>query len=283
MEARYINESGGSVTLAERAPFFLGKTDGLGNVRNIVSTFKAPSQDGAFFVSDNLDMREITLSGTIVSGGAEETYELRRELIRAFNPKLKGTLIVGDLSIPCTVDEAPVFGDGTARTRTFFVSLLCPSPFFESLNEIRKDLAAWYAMFEFTLEIPEDDGIEFAVREPSLIIEVENLGDVPCGASFEFHALGEVDTPMIINAVTGEYIKLNRVMRSGERIIVSTHFANKKVISNIVDEPNVFPSLDDGSAFLQLEVGSNHFRYDAAEGLDNLEVAVYFRQLYLGV
>ena len=207
----------------------------------------------------------------------------RKNLLNLFNPKAKGRLIFKGLSIPCIVEEAPVFKADSHRTPAFFISLLCTSPYFETIAEIKRLLAGWHPNFEFELEIPIDEGIEMGYREESLIIPIENVGSVPCGATFEFIAQGIVENPMIIDVVTGKFIKLNRIMQEGEIVTVSTHFANKKVLSSLDGGTNAFSSLDEDSEFLQLDVGTNLLRYDAKVNLNNLEVNVYFRPQYLGV
>jgi len=151
------------------------------------------------------------------------------------------------------------------------------------VEELKKLLAGWHPNFEFELEIPIEEGIEMGYREESLIIAVENVGSVPCGATFEFIAQGIVEDPMIIDVVTGRFIKLNRIMQEGEIVTVSTHFANKKVLSSLAGGTNAFSSLDEDSEFLQLDLGTNLLRYDAKVNLNNLEVNVYFRPQYLGV
>lgn len=283
MEVKYINEADESITLRQRRPFFIENIDGTGAVKHIVSTFKAPNQDGGVFISGSLDMRNIVIEGRIIGNSIEEAYDLRKFLLDVFNPKHKGRLIFKDLSIPCIVEEAPVFKADSHRTPAFFISLLCTSPYFETVEEIKRLLAGWHPNFEFELEIPIDEGIEMGYREESLIIAVENMGSVPCGATFEFIAQGIVEDPFLIDVVTGKFIKLNRVMQPGEIVVVSTHFANKKVLSSLEGGTNAFSSLDEDSTFLELDVGTNLLRYDARRNLNNLEVNVYFRPQYLGV
>jgi hypothetical protein len=228
-------------------------------------------------------MRNITIEGRILASSIDEAYEFRKTLLDVFNPKHKGRLIFKDLSIPCIVEEAPVFNVGSHRTPAFFISLLCTSPYFETVEELTRLLAGWHPNFEFELEIPIEEGIEMGYREESLIIPVENVGSVPCGATFEFIAQGIVEDPFLIDVVTGKFIKLNRIMQPGEIVTVSTHFANKKVTSSLNSGTNAFSSLDENSDFLQLDVGTNLLRYDAKVNLNNLEVNVYYRPQYLGV
>ena len=67
MELTYTNANGESVTLRQTRPFFLTRVDGDGKVRQTVNTFKAPDQDGSFFISSAMDMRNITLEGSVMS------------------------------------------------------------------------------------------------------------------------------------------------------------------------------------------------------------------------
>ena len=110
-------------------------------------------------------------------------------------------------------------------------------------------------MFSFPFEITQP-GIELGVRQPSQIITIENEGDVPCGCTIIFHALGGLTNPELLNVDSGEYIRINTAMTAGEEIHVFTHFAGKCVvrIANGV-ETNAFSLLDVASVFLQLDVG----------------------------
>lgn len=283
MELTYTNSGGESITLKQSRPYFLTKIDGTGNIRQTVNTFKAPDQDGAFYISSTLDMRNITLEGTIVSNTPDEAYIHRQRLLQIFSPKLRGTLLYRGRQISCVVEEAGFTVSSRQRIPNFFISLLCPSPFFETLDEIREELASWMPLFEFELEI-QGEGMEFGARQPSQIITVDNIGDVSCGCEIIFHALGAVTNPELLNIDTGEYIRLLTTMSAGDELRVYTHFAGKRVVS--VNGPtitNAFSLLDTGSVFFQLVAGINTLRYDASVNMDLLEVSIYFRPQFLGV
>lgn len=283
MELTYINEAGARITLRQTRPFFLTKLDGTGQTKQTVNTFKAPEQDGAFFISSTLDMRNITLEGTVMADTVDEAYELRKRLLRIFSPKLQGTLVVRDRQISCVVEEAGFTASSRERAPNFFISLLCPSPFFETLEEVREELAMWEPLFDFALEIPQS-GFEFGARQPSQIITVDNIGDVPCGCQIIFKALGTVANPELMNVETGEYVRINKAMNSGEELHVFTHFAGKRVVSIVgQSESNAFSLLDTGSTFLQLANGQNTLRYSAAVNMDLLEVSIFYRPQFLGV
>lgn len=277
MEATYTNQSGESLTLRQSRPFFLTKIDGVGSTRQTVNTFQAPGQDGAFFISSTVDMRNITLEGTIVADTPEAAYEQRKRLLRIFTPKKQGTLLCRGRQIPCVVEEAVLTASNRERAPNFFISLLCPSPYFETVDEIRVELAAWEPRFTFPLQIILP-GIELGARQPSQIITVDNIGDVSCGCEMLFKALGTISNPEILNVGTGEYIRILKTMTAGEEVRVYTHFAGKRItLLSGQDEQNAFPLLDTGSTFIQLEPGRNVLRYDASLNMDLLEVSIFYR------
>ena len=165
----------------------------------------------------------------------------------------------------------------------FVIDLIAPNPYWQDLTQSRSDIAIWQGAFEFPLEIPEE-GIEMGYREPSLIVNVLNLGDVSCGIKIQFKALATVISPSLFNVNTREYINVNKTMEAGEVITVTTGFGDKRVqlIKNGVTT-NAFNWIEPTSSFLQLDPGDNLLRYDADEGIDNLEVSIYFTPQYLGV
>jgi len=283
MEVTYINGNGERLTLRQARPFFLTRAEGLGRTRQTISTFKAPEQDGAFFIASTLDMRNITLEGTLAARDLEETYAQRARFLRVLSPKSQGMLLCRGKRVACVVEEAGFITSTRERAPSFFVSLLCPSPFFEALEEIREELAAWMPAFRFALEIPPG-GMEMGVRQPSQIMTLDNAGDVACGCRIVFRALGTVRDPDLTDMTTGQYLRINKTLGPGEEIHVHTSFASKRVLSmNEQSEANAFSFLDTGSTFLQLVPGRNTLRYGAAENMDLLEVSVYHRPQYLGV
>jgi hypothetical protein len=278
----YTNAGGETLTFRQTRPYFLQRVDGTGSIRQAVNTFRAPNQDGAFFISGALEMRNITLEGAVLGDSPEHAGTLQKRLLHLFTPKQHGTLVYRDARIPCVVEEIVFAAGEVARTPTFFISLLCPSPFFEALDEVRVELAAWIDKFSFPLEIPAS-GMELGQREPSQIIIVNNVGDVQCGCTVSFTALGTLTNPEIMNVDNGEVFRLLKTMSAGEELRVFTHFAGKRVVQITGGvESNAFQYMDTASTFLQLAPGLNTLRYSAVDNMDLLEVTVFYRPLYLG-
>lgn len=281
----YTNERGGSIELGQSAPFFVTDIDGFSNVDNIINSYQSVGQDGETETNNNLASRHLVIQGQYYYLNKQDG---RNKLIKVFNPKLKGTLryINGGVikEIKCRPEKTPVISTNN-RTSTvpYVINLYAPNPYWQDLTTKKTEIAIWQGSFEFPLEIIEE-GIEMGYRELSLIVNVFNGGDVPCGMKIQFKALATVDNPSLFSLNNQEYFKINKAMEAGEIITVTTHFQNKKVELNkngVVS--NAFNWIDLASSFLQLEVGDNLLKYDADEGIDNLEVSIWYTPQYLGV
>jgi len=280
----YTNEQG-SIVLGDSPPLLVTKMDGLGGVQNTIYRHKSPTQDGTTATGRALGERELVIEGVILDPD-KDMY--RRALLKAFNPKLSGTLryergqVVKE--IDCIPELAPAFPSDYSKTyQLFLITLLCPNPFWREVSASKSEIAIWRGALEFPLELAEE-GIEIGFREPSLIVNVYNAGDVPCGIKIQFKALATVENPSLFNVNTREQFKINKTMSAGEIITVTTHFQNKRVELNqngVVS--NAFNWIDLGSTFMQLDPGDNLLRYDADDGLDNLEVSIWHTPQYLGV
>ena len=126
MQLQYTNGDGVGLTFRQSPPFFLSRLDGIGNLSNKVNTFKAPSQDGAFFVGSAMDMRNITLEGTIVAKNTDEAYALRHQLLHVFTPKTQGTLQFRDRRITCVVEDVKLAVSTKQKVPNFFYRCYAP-------------------------------------------------------------------------------------------------------------------------------------------------------------
>jgi hypothetical protein len=253
---------------------------------------KAPYQDGQTYIDTLLEPRTIYMEVAILTGNREELFQRRREMVQVFNPKLgPGVLRYeydgGAKEIEATVELAPVFPAGKENRGSGFqralITLICPNPFWRDVATTKAEIAIWRGALEFPLELVEE-GLEIGFREPSLIVNVYNAGDVACGMKIQFKALATVENPSLFNVNAREQFKINKTMSAGEIITVTTHFQNKRVELNqngVVS--NAFNWIDLSSTFMQLEPGDNLLRYDADDGLDNLEVSIWHTPQYLGV
>ena len=285
----YENDKGQRVEIAYSFPYFLQQLLGADGTDADITKVKGVGQDGSTVTNVNLADRELRVLASIKGDTKEEIAKYRAELLKIFNPKVQGWLQYeyGDIKrrIRCQVENAPVFSkqNKSFKYQDFLIDLIAPNPYWQDISTIKEEVAIWRGAFEFPLELLEE-GIEIGFREPSLIVNVFNKGDVACGMKIQFKALATVVNPSLFNVNTREFFKINKTMAAGELITVTTHFQNKRVELNqngVIS--NAFNWIDLASTFMQLEPGDNLLRYDADQGVDNLEVSIWHTPQYLGV
>ncbi len=265
-------------------PYRLLSIEGIESGEYEIYTTDNVMGDGITVTNRRIKHRSIILE--VEYTGNNQELE-RPKLANFFNLYNSGKLIINyqgtERLINYIVESYKAKSKNLYEPFKFLVALICPNPFFQDIYKTKEEVAIWRGLFEFPLELTEE-GIELGYREPSLIANINNKGDVPCGMKIQFKALATVVNPSLFNINTREYFKINKTMEAGEIITVTTGFGDKKVYldSNGV-VTNAFNYIDLNSTFLQLEVGDNLFRYDADEGIDNLEVSIYYTPQYLGV
>ena len=280
----YINSLGGTLTFNDKPPFILQNFEQDLSV-DIYSS-KGMDQDGETYLGNALDIMDLTLEVALLNSTKAELINNRNIVNKAFNPKLgEGYLIYKDelkeIKVKCIINKLPTWDKTDKTISEGVVSLTANKSFWTDIQELKEEIALWKSDFKFPLAIPST-GIKFGHREPSLIVNVNNKGDVECGMRIEFKALATLTNPSLLNVNAGEFIKINKGMVSGEVISVTTYFGNKTVKSTLNGvTTNIFNYIDWESTFLQLEVEDNLFRYDAETGLDNLEVSIYYMPQYL--
>jgi len=283
----YTNDHNESVEFSHRSVFHTNHVTGLSDTRNDVFTIQSMGQDGDTYVGGRIARREIEIFGTIRERDKTQAFDHRRRLARVLNPHLAATLTYqyGDTVrvIDCVPENAPRF----SRDAVFLdyeVILTCPDPFWRDAGESAEHIAEWRPLWEFPFEIPIDTGMEFGQRAPSLIATAVNNGDVHAGMRVEFRAVGPLTNPSLLDINTRKFVKLNYDMTAGDVITVTTYYGRKGVrLRRGGVETDAFHLLDPDSTYLMLDIGANQYRYDAGSNLNNLEVTIYYTNLYMSV
>lgn len=286
---KFINQKNEEVEFSSRSSTLLVQIDGLSGLESTDVSYTGYMQDGEAYQSSRFEKRQIIIKFHVVCESESNLLAVRSKIHRVFNPKLgSGTLVYEykgvSRKIKCVADGLPTMElASNVSDCSGEVILLAHDPFLLDDTETTVNVATWRNAFKFPLTIPKS-GMIFGYKEPSLIANVINNGDVECGLTIEFIAKGTVKNPSLLNINTQEYIKVNRAMVAGERITVSTGYNNKKIVSELDGiTTNIMNYLDLNSTFLQLEVGDNLFRYDADDNLSQLEVNIRYTQRYLGI
>lgn len=244
-------------------------------------------QNGEYHTGANLQSRNVTISGYI-NASTQDLKKIKRELIQTINPLHEFKIIKDGYMIKGYPTSTIRFShnqvESYAGLHSFLIDFYCPIPFWNEESDTQATISYWKGNFKFPSVIPKNKGIYMGYKSPSLIVNVYNHGDVETGMRIEFKALGSLNNPSLFNVNTREYIKINKGMIAGEKIIVNTNYGQKKIQSTINGETNdILNYMDLSSTFLQLSTGDNLFRYDAETNLNNLQVSIYYNPKYLGV
>lgn len=292
MDTKFINlkfeSKNKSLKIGKNEPYRLLRIEGIDSGEFELDISNNALYDGVSITNRKIKYRSIVIE---CEYRGENLESERRKLAGFFNVHNDGSLIINYMGtqrkINYVTENFNAKLENVYMPLKFLVQLYCPDPFLTDVEEQREELAFWQGDFYFPLVIPQSTGITMGHRAPSLIVNILNKGDVPTGMKIVFEAKGTLKNPSLFNVNTREFIRINKEMVPGEKIIINTNRGNKGIVSisngvttNIL---NYIDIIGGGNTFLQLDVGSNLFRYDADEGLDNLEVNIYHHNKYLGV
>lgn len=288
----FTNERGESLELGLDSIYHCNiskDVTGIAGVKNVLYSTNSMGQHGDTYVGQRIEARDIEIVGHINTRDKAQALQLRRTMLKILNPELDGTLLYeyGGFRriINCRTHGEPKV-ERKEVLYEFVIPLESLNPFWREEDETKEDIASWVAAWHFPCVIERDNpkSMIFGYRAESVIVDCYNEGDVSTGMRIRFTALGTVTNPILLNVDTGEYIQLNVTMQTGDLIEVNTKYGSKgaKLVRDGV-ESDYFRYVDVDSTFMQLAIGDNNFRYDAAGGVNSLEVAIFYNAEYLGV
>ena len=273
-------------------PEYVLKSVDWGTIQGTHHTYKYVNQIGVTVSGTSLETRPISIEGWIVATSPERMSTLKKKLNSFVNPQDAIDLYYNNYMIRFIPDETVKYAADESENNgafcKFMINGTCPNPLFTNANESMSIFATTVSKFHFPLimskSLPEK-GVIFGIRSDSLIVNVLNNGAVASGMRIVFKAKGTVVNPKLINVNTQERFVLNKTLEAEETVEVNTNIGEKSVKGRIgnANYSNYYMYKDIDSEWLQLDVGDNIFRYDAEEGLDNLEVFVHFHNRYLEV
>lgn len=281
----YKNHKGDMITFTYKPPFLLSICDGFHETVGTVNSVSSAYGVGTTWNGTSIGQRDLTIKGTIT----DNIQENRLLLYDMFPLNSEGTLYYyeGDIErkITCLVEKVSI-PEKKGFTRDFSISLVCPNPRFSALAATILSMATWAPAFNFPLIIPENEGIQFGIKNTTSMGTTENTTEIDYGMTIKFKANDTVKNPYLFNVTTRDIIQIEKTMSAGDQIIITTHIDNKNVIyKNAVtgEEENINYLIMHGSKYLQVPSGTNTFRSGADSGEDNLETTIEFLPEYEAV
>lgn len=271
------------------------KIEGLETSELEVSTTDNALVDGTHVDGKRILKRPIHIEASFRDGGGSAD---RQALIRFFNPRCTGLLVISNGETTRKIGfelEGWSFVKTSVYGRLSFVAdLMCPSPFFEDMDdfgrnlaEITRQLAFPWRVLAQKATVPDPfKGLALAgqitgYRRLSKQVSLANDGDVPTPLRIQFIAKrGAVRCPKISMVGTDRYIRVVLDMAQGDVLLVDTSDRHQVIELN---GENAYHRIDRLSEPFKLDPGGNVLEYDADEGYMNLDVRLYYTPLYLGV
>lgn len=238
-------------------------------------------QDGATVTSVKIEPREITITGDIEKN--EKELENRDYLIRFFNPKQEGEMIItrNDISrkIRYRVSSFDFVTNKMYECIDFTLVLeSTEEPYFSDAKNSGNYLTLISPQFAFPLAICPTKIMGYRVFKP--VIPLVNDGDKETGIEIIVTAKrGKMDNiKLILN--DNEYIKVNTTLEQWDELRINTNPRKKSVTLNGV---NIINKIDRNSTFFNLKIGKNILKYECDNGGTNVDIDVQFYRKYLGV
>ena len=275
------NETGDTITLTQNGRYSVVDIGGLNPPSAIINTSIVSTNDGAYFNSARLDIRNIVIT-LAIHGQIEKN---RIALYKYFKTKKQCKIHYSNES-----RDVVIFGYVETIDNNFFVqsqmvqiSILCLQPYFQSAAEIVTDISQILALFEFPFDLDEA-GEEFSVIDKTLSQSIINNGDVETGIIIELSVVGHVVNPIVYNSDTMERFGLKITLESGDVIRINTNQGEKKVeLIRGGKTTNAINYITPDSSWFTLATGDNIFTYTCETGDEFLNVKFIHSDKYEGV
>lgn len=275
-----INKTEGEYWLDE---IDLGTVDGSGN------TFKFIDQIGETLVSTSILTRNISISGWVASEDESLVKAQKAVLNRFINPRTPLELVVGKYRLTFSPSTSVRYAVKKSLHNEvmckFLITGTAYDPMFAS-EEAKVEVAYVERRLVFPLMAPPEK-LVMGVHQPTLIARINNAGAIPTGYKIEFIAYGgPVENPKVFDIGSQQFIRINKTLANGERVLINTRDGERKVegfMNATAEGQNYFHYRDLSSSWLELALDENLLRYSADSGEKFLVVNVYYSQRYLEV
>lgn len=272
---RYVNADGGEIVFEYGRGYLINKPNGIDTVACKLNEAQGIDQTGTTVQSVNVQSRPVTVSGILVG---EFQAENKDALLSVVRPDLDGRFYADDYYLDVrptatpTIEARPVFA-------AFQFSLTAPYPYWQKDSSAKATLSGVSYGFKFPWN--QSRKYRFGTVVTAQFINVKNGGQVPVPYTLTFSALNEVKNPQILDAASGKFIRLNKSLAAGERVVIEITHDRTYVTSSVDGECR--GALELTSSLYRLAVGDNVLKPTADEGLDNLQVSIDFAEEIVGI
>lgn len=252
---------------------------GFGMFENDITMVDNAVGDGGIIASDRIAPKDRTI--TAISRNPLLNDILRREATSFFNSKKTYKIYLTYMGVTrwCEgkIYKFSLPNGNVHRTMTLTVTFLCPDPFLRSYEDFGKNIASVVAMGGFPYLCRQGYGITAGRFNFAKMVVLENDGDVETYCKAVFKAKGMVKNPKL--CIGESYVRVIDTMTEGD-VIIMDFTANPPTIQK--NGINFVGHCDRTSAFdeMIIAVGDTEISFDADDGSNLLDVAIYYNKLY---
>lgn len=281
LELTVENKYGEQLNFAANSDYSVIIESGLTPPAATINTSTIATMDGSVFNSSFINQRNIVLTIYPVNSVESNRINLYKYIKSKQYVKLYLKNGQRDVWIDGYVES--IEGNLHEAPQKLQVSIICPDPYFKSMQGISTSFSSVFDAFSFPFAIDET-GVPLSTLSIYSEKNVNNPSDDETGIIIELYARDTVLEPTIYNQTTNEYFTIEYEMQTGDRIVIDTR-KGKKSITAIHDgvESNIINRMVRGSKWFQLITGDNIFAYECIYGASNLQITFILQPIYEGV
>lgn len=274
------NKYGQILNLTNNTAYTVESIDGISPPDATINTTKNANSDGSSFNSASVNERQIVIT-LAINQPAEDN---RINLYKFFKSKYPVRIFYQNESRDVYIDgfcqSIPV--GFFQKKQKAVITILCPAPFFSSVQSEATNFSNVQALFEFPFTISEP--IPFSEIISDMEKTIVNNGDVETGGEIFLKASGPLTNPAIYDTGKNVFFKLILSMAEGDEVYINTRKGQKTVLfTHEGVTTNIIGNLVQGSSWFVFEPGDNLFMITALTNPENLKAYCIIADKYEGV
>ena len=275
------NRSGDILELTHNKNYVVTKIEGLNPPKGRINTASIAGMNGALFNSAKVETRNIVL--TVYPREPVEANRLALYKYAQIAQWCKIYYSNGSRNVMIEGYVEAIEGSLFTLPQSFQISIICPQPYFETVQTIHNDISSVIGLFEFPFAIPKE-GIEFGELKRDLVSVIQNAGDVDTGLVIKITARGEVVNPTIYSDSFGGSFGLNIALAEHDEVVINTNSGMRSVkLLSGNTERNIINLVRPGAEWFTLVPGENLFSYEAEVGEDVMNIVFSHNTKFGGV
>ena len=266
--------------------FVLEDATGVLEAKADLFTSDGALSDGVVYQGARMQKRNIVL--TVRDKPGADHAANRAALFTLFRFRQPGVLVFADGATERLIEYVTesVTANIKSHSHSYQISLLCPSPFWQSAALNSRVLGGTVSGFSFP-HVFLFGGEAFSTRETALAFEMNNPGAAnEIGLTIQLAAInGAVTNPRVYRLESGGRFCLGDtanplVIAAGDAITITTGRGRKRVLNSSGE--SLAGYLSEDSEFLTIMSGANTFSVSAERGQSNLKATFSWRFFYEG-